>query len=89
MFLEGACHGEPTLRARLDVLLAAPEQTEGATKELPGVAAATIKVEFTDGPDETVGQKIGRYKILEKVGEGAAEWCMWPSKPNRCGGGWR
>ena len=27
MFLEGACHGDPALRARLDALLAAHEQT--------------------------------------------------------------
>ena len=29
-----------------------------------------MKTEFSDAPDETVGQRIGRYKILECVGEG-------------------
>src|SRR5204862_4355850 len=65
----GACHVDPALRARLEGLLAAHAQTEGALAEAPP-GAATMKLEFTDPPDETVGQKIGRYKILEKVGEG-------------------
>ena len=30
----------------------------------------TMKAEFSDAPGETVGQRIGRYKTLECVGEG-------------------
>jgi WD40 repeat protein/serine/threonine protein kinase len=31
---------------------------------------ATMKIEFADLVDEAVGQKLGRYKLLERVGEG-------------------
>ena len=31
---------------------------------------ATMKLEFADAPDEAVGQTLGRYKLLERVGEG-------------------
>ncbi len=69
-FLEAVCDGDAALRSRLDALLAAHEQSEGALAENASAVKATIKLEFTDAPDETIGQKIGRYKILEKVGEG-------------------
>jgi serine/threonine protein kinase/type II secretory pathway pseudopilin PulG len=69
-FLDAMCEGDVALRQRLAALLAAHEQTEGALAEPPSAAKATMKVELPDVPDETVGQKIGRYKILEKVGEG-------------------
>jgi WD40 repeat protein/DNA/RNA endonuclease YhcR with UshA esterase domain len=92
-FLDGACHGDPALRQRLDALLAAHDQPdtllatqavrrdelpESSKKDQglaelgpPGIAARpTIKLDLADVPDETIGQKIGRYKILEKVGEG-------------------
>ena len=69
-FLDHACSGDATLRARLEALLAAHEQFESAPAEPAPAVKATMRVEFTDAPDEAIGQKIGRYKILEKVGEG-------------------
>ena len=69
-WLDAECEGDSDLRARIEALLAAHEQTEGALAEPSPAAKATMKIEFTEVPDETIGQKIGRYKILEKVGEG-------------------
>ena len=73
-WLDTECEGDPALRARLDALLAAHD----AEAALPGEAdipparkAATIKLEFADEPpDEAVGQTLGRYKLLERIGEG-------------------
>ena len=73
-FLDGACHGNPALRHRLDALLAANDSKDSFLEpEAPQPSREpirTMKLEIADTPDETVGQKIGRYKILEKVGEG-------------------
>ncbi len=69
-FLNGACHGDTALRERLEALLAAHDQPGGALAESEPAAKATMKLEFTDAPDESIGQKVGRYKILERVGEG-------------------
>src|SRR4051812_36447905 len=70
LFLDGACHGDLALRQRLEKLLAAHEQTEGVLADAPPAAVPTLKPQEADVPDEAVGQQIGRYKILEKVGEG-------------------
>ncbi|HTV39805.1 MAG TPA: protein kinase [Candidatus Sulfotelmatobacter sp.] len=67
-WLDRECGDDKALRQRLEVLLAAHEQSQGVLAE-PAVKA-TMKIEFADVPDEAVGQKIGRYKILEKIGEG-------------------
>ena len=70
-FLDVLCDGDTALRGRLEALLSAHEESEGVLAEAAPAAKATMKLEFNDeAKDETVGQKIGRYKILEKVGEG-------------------
>jgi serine/threonine protein kinase/tetratricopeptide (TPR) repeat protein len=68
VFLDGACAGEVALRERLEALLAARDQTTQATE--PEAARPTIKLDLADAPDEAVGQTLGRYKLLERVGEG-------------------
>src|SRR5437867_8762421 len=70
-FLDGACHSDPALRQRLEVLLAAHDAPDQLLPAPDSAARPTLKIEIADEPaDEAVGQKIGRYKILEKVGEG-------------------
>jgi serine/threonine protein kinase len=69
-FLDNAFRGDSASRQRLEALLAADEQSEGVLAEPAPAAGGTLKIDFADAPDENVGQKIGRYKILEKVGEG-------------------
>ncbi len=67
-FLDGACAGDAALRLRLEASLGAQKETPPATQtEAP---RPTIKLDLAGAPDESVGATIGRYKVLEKVGEG-------------------
>jgi WD40 repeat protein/tRNA A-37 threonylcarbamoyl transferase component Bud32 len=69
-FLNGASLGDAAMRQRLEALLAAHDAPdELSPKDRPGVVA-TIKLELADTPDEAVGQTLGRYKLMERLGEG-------------------
>src|SRR6266702_2661389 len=69
-FLQAVCGSDRVLRQRLETLLAAHDQPgELLAIATPGLKA-TIKLELSDAPDEAVGQTLGRYKLLERVGEG-------------------
>ena len=73
-FLNGACLGDAALRQRLEALLAANDSKDSFLEpEAPQPRrepVKTMKLELDNQPDEAVGQKIGRYKIMERVGEG-------------------
>jgi eukaryotic-like serine/threonine-protein kinase len=72
VYLDAACAGDPGLRQRLEALLAAheaPDESLSKDKDAPA-AKPTIKLELPDEPDEAVGQTLGRYKLMERLGEG-------------------
>jgi eukaryotic-like serine/threonine-protein kinase len=62
-FLAEACTGQPELRMQLDSLLAAHDQAGD-------FLAQTMKLPMVEFESERMGSVIGRYKLLEKIGEG-------------------
>jgi eukaryotic-like serine/threonine-protein kinase len=69
-FLEAMCEGNAALRSCLEALLAAHHQSETLLTTQAGTARPTINVDLADAPNEAVGQTLGRYKLLEQIGEG-------------------
>src|SRR6266446_5284460 len=77
-FLDGACEGNPPLRQRLEVLLAAHDQPDALPP--PPTEAARLRAEASarqarstirmEPVDESLARIFGRYKLLEKIGEG-------------------
>jgi serine/threonine protein kinase/WD40 repeat protein len=65
-FLDGACGDDLALRNKVEALLR--ENAEDSFLEHPAIEGATLVVPtpLTEGP----GTMIGRYKLLQKVGEG-------------------
>ena len=66
-FLEQVCAGDAELRHRVDALIVAQEQQDS----LPSLEAADriTTVGMESMPQEGPGAGIGRYKLLEKIGE--------------------
>jgi serine/threonine protein kinase len=79
-YLTRVCEGDQALRKRVEQMLAVANEaeafiTDGPDEETTVVEqgpepAKDLKSGTVDPPDEAIGQKIGRYKILERVGEG-------------------
>ncbi|MGD0615650.1 MAG: serine/threonine-protein kinase, partial [Verrucomicrobiota bacterium] len=69
-WLDRECGGDPALRRRLDALLAAHDGPDESLPTDAPAAKATMKLDLPDAPDEAVGQTLGRYKLMERLGEG-------------------
>ncbi len=77
-YLQEACADDPALRLHLEALLRAHEQAGGFMESLApdseaspfeaGVPSATIGM--TAAPSEKAGDRIGRYRLLQQIGEG-------------------
>src|SRR5262249_53389213 len=68
-YLQGACGGDIALRRKVEELLKEHFSDDSllAGSALDG-ARATFKLEFA--PEAVPAQTLGRYKLLEKIGEG-------------------
>jgi serine/threonine protein kinase len=62
-WLDRECEGDAALRQRVEALLAARQERGGVPSSLRLNLAGFP-------PDETIGTMLGRYKLLEKLGEG-------------------
>jgi len=79
-YLSKVCAGDNSLRMRVEQMLAVADEAEAFITDLPEDASEdqkpdreTVKTrqgESANTLDEAIGRKIGRYKILERVGEG-------------------
>ncbi len=70
-FLDGACVGEPGLRAQIESLIAAGEERDQflsspTSDSGRGPEAVTMESPLREGP----GTRIGPYKLLQLIGEG-------------------
>jgi WD40 repeat protein len=68
-YLDKACAGDGELRRRVEGLLGAFERAGGFLIE-PAVPLPPRTSPLTLPPTEKPGDRIGRYKLLEKIGEG-------------------
>src|SRR5438309_7710058 len=65
-FLDQVCHGDPTLRARIERLLAQHEHAGDFLESSPPSSSPTVDQLVT----ERQGSIIGPYKLLQQIGEG-------------------
>ncbi len=65
-YLDQICAGDQALRERVEALLQVHEQEQSFLKSSPEPAATADQPPDSEGP----GQEIGRYKLLQKIGEG-------------------
>ena len=65
-YLEQACAGDANLRGRVEALLQIHDQEQAFLKSAPVPGPTQDWPAISEGP----GQQIGRYKLLQEIGEG-------------------
>ena len=84
-FLDRECAGDAALRARIEVLLKAADDANNVldgspiADNAPAGPTGTVILPVT----EKAGDIIGRYKLLQQIGEAVAVWSIRPSSRNR------
>ncbi len=70
-FLDTACAGDSALRARVEALLRAHDAARSFMESPPAAdLASAVTQQAPRVIDAAVGSRIGRYKLLQKIGEG-------------------
>src|SRR6267154_1946303 len=69
-YLESACAGDDALRRQVETLLQAHERAESFLETPPGGLDFNRTQLVSPPPTEKPGDRIGRYKLLQQIGEG-------------------
>src|SRR6185312_11323018 len=69
-YLQETCGNDAALRGRIEGLLKAYQDAGGFMEEPAASAGKTIVLSLSPSSDEKPGDKIGRYKLLQQIGEG-------------------
>src|SRR5271156_6428228 len=67
-YLDEACAGDAALRQRVEELIQAGEESGAFLENMALGAGGTVRLELP--PSEKPGDHIGRYKLLQQIGEG-------------------
>jgi serine/threonine protein kinase/tetratricopeptide (TPR) repeat protein len=66
-YIEGACAHNPELRRRVEALFSAqPDEEKFFAEGVAAIVSSTVLAPLIEKP----GEMIGRYKLLQKIGEG-------------------
>ena len=85
VYLLSACVGHPALRAEIERLLASIADGAFMGKPLEQTVSPELEAEFARLKPEEEGDRIGPYKLLQRIGEGGfgVVWMAEQEKPVR------
>jgi serine/threonine protein kinase/WD40 repeat protein len=69
-YLDQACAGDAALRKRVEELLRSHSLAKSFLEEPPASASPGQTIKLDLPPSEREGDRIGRYKLLQQIGEG-------------------
>jgi hypothetical protein len=85
-FLNRACAGDANLRRHVEALLGTHSRVGDFLEQPPAeIARGRPGATVSEGP----GDLIGRYKLLQQIGEGGCGVVYMASRRSRCGAGSR
>ncbi len=84
-FLDDACGGNAELRQRVDRLLKEARRCSEFSRVAGSSSTRTTGQSLTEQP----GTQIGPYKLVQQIGEGGLERCIWQSRSGQLSVAWR
>ena len=84
-YLDRACQDDPKARRKIEALLEVHARGDSFLKG--PILNPPVFID-DDHIQEGPGTVIGRYKLLERIGEGGWRWSTWPSRKSPSAAKW-